>query len=156
MKLKASIDYGIRAVAYIAAKGSVCSSREIAESMAIPRDYLIQLALRLRNAGIIKAKPGKNGGYALAKEPSEIAIGQIIAAFDTEADRTSQPMSQIRKADSTVHAACEMHGIITGSLEAFLSSVSVQDVIDASEGETSLGEACARALGAGARRLRAQ
>ena len=72
MKLKASVDYGVRAVMYLAVKGETCSSREISEEMSVPRDYLIQLALRLRNAGIIKARPGKNGGYILAKAPADI------------------------------------------------------------------------------------
>jgi hypothetical protein len=52
MKMKASVDYGIRAMLYLAAKGTTCSSREISEEMQVPRDYLIQLALRLRNAGL--------------------------------------------------------------------------------------------------------
>ena len=55
MKMKASVDYGVRAILYLATKETTCSSREISEEMAVPRDYLIQLALRLRNAGLIKA-----------------------------------------------------------------------------------------------------
>ena len=38
MKLKASVDYGVRAVMYLAAKGDVCSSREISAEMSVPRD----------------------------------------------------------------------------------------------------------------------
>lgn len=56
---KASVEYGMRAVLYLAEKGSICSSREVADEMSIPRDYLIQLAQLLRNAGIVHARPGK-------------------------------------------------------------------------------------------------
>ena len=52
MHFKASVEYGMRAVLYLAEKGSICSSREVADEMSIPRDYLIQLAQLLRNAGI--------------------------------------------------------------------------------------------------------
>ena len=45
MKLKASVDYGVRAVMYLAIKNDTCSSREISEEMSVPRDYLIQLAV---------------------------------------------------------------------------------------------------------------
>ena len=45
---KASVEYGMRAVLYLAEKGSICSSREVADEMSIPRDYLIQLAQLLR------------------------------------------------------------------------------------------------------------
>ena len=33
MKLKASVDYGVRAIMYLAVKGTTCSSREIPEEM---------------------------------------------------------------------------------------------------------------------------
>ena len=72
MQLKASTDYGMRAILYLAAQGTTCSSKDIAEDMSIPRDYLIQLAQLLRNAGIIEARPGKHGGYRLAKDPDEV------------------------------------------------------------------------------------
>ena len=66
VQLKASTDYGIRAILYLAAQGTTCSSKDIAHDMSIPRDYLIQLAQLLRNAGLIEARPGKHGGYRLA------------------------------------------------------------------------------------------
>ena len=50
MQLKASTDYGIRTILYLAAEKDVRSSKEIAREMSIPRDYLIQLAQLLRNA----------------------------------------------------------------------------------------------------------
>ena len=86
MKLKASVDYGVRAILYLAIKGDTCSSREISEEMAVPRDYLIQLALRLRNAGLIKARPGKNGGYVLARPASEIKIGLTARMLPKKAE----------------------------------------------------------------------
>ena len=84
MRLKASIDYSLRAVLYLAVRGVTCSSKEIAEHMSIPRDYLIQLAQLLRRGGIIAAHPGKNGGYSLAKDPSEITLLQVFNAIDDE------------------------------------------------------------------------
>lgn len=82
MQLKASTDYGIRAILFLAAENTVRSSKEIAREMSIPRDYLIQLAQLLRNSGLIEAKPGKHGGYALAKDPSEISLLEIITAME--------------------------------------------------------------------------
>ena len=78
MQFKASTDYGLRAVLYLAAQGHTCSSKDIAQDMSIPRDYLIQLAQLLRNAGIIEARPGKHGGYRLANDPSKITLLQDV------------------------------------------------------------------------------
>ena len=156
MKLKASVDYGVRAVLYLAAKGETCSSREISEEMCVPRDYLIQLALRLRNAGIIKARPGKNGGYLLAKTPDTITVKQIMDAFDNDLKHVRQPIKKKRNANETVLAVTEMHSTVMESLNAYLDCLTVQDVLTAQRNESSLENVIATALEEGAARLRAK
>ena len=136
MKLKASVDYGVRAVLYLAAKGTTCSSRDISEDMNVPRDYLIQLALKLRNAGIIKARPGKNGGYVLAKDPSKITIRQIMVAFDSDLKHSRRPMKKKRNADPAAAQVKEMHLTVMESLNAYLNGITVQDLLDARDSET--------------------
>lgn len=155
MKLKASVDYGVRAIMYLAVKGSTCSSREISEEMSVPRDYLIQLALRLRNAGLIKARPGKNGGYVLAKEPSQISIGDILNAFDSDLKHVRQPMKKGRKVSEQAAAVREVHGLVTDSLDMFLDAITVQDLLDGIAGEQSPKLLIADALDGEAKRLRA-
>ena len=46
----------------------------------LSRGYLEQLALALRNRGLLRGVCGKQGGYRLARRPDEITIGQIIEA----------------------------------------------------------------------------
>ena len=154
MKLKASVDYGVRAIMYLAVKGETCSSREISEEMSVPRDYLIQLALRLRNAGLIKARPGKNGGYVLAKSPSEITVGQILDAFDSDLKHVRQPMKKGRKASESALAVREMHGMVMESLDSFLGAITVQSLLDAMENGGSPNSLIADALEKEAKRLR--
>ena len=153
MKLKASVDYGVRAVMYLAVKGETCSSREISEEMSVPRDYLIQLALRLRNAGIIKARPGKNGGYVLAKSPEEITIGQILDAFDNDLKHARQPMKKGRRVSVQAAAVREIHGRVMDSLNTYLDAISVQDLLDSLDDDGSVDELIASALRAEADRL---
>ena len=138
MKLKASVDYGVRAILYLAIKGDTCSSREISEEMAVPRDYLIQLALRLRNAGLIKARPGKNGGYVLARPASEIKIGDVLDAFDTDLKHVREPMKSGRNASESANTVRFLHGVVVESFESYLSAISVQDLVDiAADGDSS-------------------
>lgn len=85
MMLNAAQDYALRMCGYLARKGGAASSKEIAEATGAPRDYLIQLAQLLRNTGVVKAQPGKHGGYSLAKQACEISVGKIVFAVD---DRT--------------------------------------------------------------------
>ena len=156
MKLKASVDYGVRAILYLAAKGTTCSSREISEEMSVPRDYLIQLALRLRNAGLIKARPGKNGGYVLAKDPSDITVGDILDAFDSDLKHVRQPMKKGRKVSDSAAAVRTMHGMLAESLEQYMSAITVKDLLSALDDDKSVDLIMADAFEAEATRLRAK
>lgn len=155
MKLKASVDYGVRAIMYLAIKGDTCSSREISDEMSIPRDYLIQLALKLRNAGLIKARPGKNGGYVLARDASEITVGQVLDAFDNDLKHVRQPMKKGSKASESALKVREVHGMIMDSLDAYLGSISVADLIKAYEDQGNAKALVADALDRSAAELRA-
>ena len=156
MKLKASVDYGVRAIMYLAVKGTTCSSREISEEMSVPRDYLIQLALRLRNAGLIKARPGKNGGYVLAKDPSEITIANILDAFDNDLKHVRQPMKKGRKVSDSAAAVRAMHGMLADSLDQYMNSITVQDLLKALDDDEPVEAVMANAFEAEAARLRAK
>ncbi|AJC11449.1 hypothetical protein JI75_00770 [Berryella intestinalis] len=133
MKLKASIDYGVRAMMYLAIKGGTCSSKEIAEHMDIPRDYLIQLGLKLRNAGLINARPGKNGGYTLAKEPSEVSIHQIVAAFEETYKDPRHPLTGKHVEDTIGGKVANANALISSSVDMFLGRITIQDLLDAGE-----------------------
>lgn len=156
MKLKASVDYGARAIVYLAVKGGTCSSREISEEMAVPRDYLIQLALRLRNAGLIKARPGKNGGYVLAKKPADITIADIMNAFDNDLKHSRQNVKKSKRANEQTLTILEIHEVIMGSLDNYLDSISIQDLLDSNENGTKIELLVANALETEAARLRAK
>lgn len=55
---------------------------EIADSEKLPRKFLEQILLELKNLRILKSRQGKGGGYYLAKEPKEILVGQIVRIFN--------------------------------------------------------------------------
>lgn len=132
---KASVEYGMRAVLYLAEKGSICSSREVADEMSIPRDYLIQLAQLLRNAGIVHARPGKNGGYSLAKDVSEISMLDIFNALQND-----RPRSERKEAEDAsdllqdITAACSA---VEREMEEYMSSITLQNMIERIHGKES-------------------
>lgn len=82
MILNAAQDYALRMCAYLARKGGTASSAEIAETTGSPRDYLIQIAQLLRDAGIVESCPGKGGGYRLANGAGDIKVADVVFAVD--------------------------------------------------------------------------
>ena len=135
MHFKASVEYGMRAVLYLAEKGSICSSREVADEMSIPRDYLIQLAQLLRNAGIIHARPGKNGGYSLAKDASEISMLDIFNALQN--DRLRSERKEAEDASDLLQDITAACSAVERGMEEYMSSITLQNMIERIHGKES-------------------
>lgn len=135
MRFKASVEYGMRAVLYLAEKGSICSSREVADEMSIPRDYLIQLAQLLRNAGIIHARPGKNGGYSLAKDASEISMLDIFNALQN--DRLRSERKEAEDASDLLQDITAACSAVEREMEEYMSSITLQNMIERIHGKES-------------------
>lgn len=135
MHFKASVEYGMRAVLYLAEKGSICSSREVADEMSIPRDYLIQLAQLLRNAGIIHARPGKNGGYSLAKDASEISMLDVFNALQN--DRLRSERKEAEDASDLLQDITAACSAVEREMEEYMSSITLQNMIERIHGKES-------------------
>lgn len=132
---KASVEYGMRAVLYLAEKGSIRSSREVADEMSIPRDYLIQLAQLLRNAGIVHARPGKNGGYSLAKDASEISMLDIFNALQN--DRLRAERKEAEDASDLLQDITAACSAVEREMEEYMSSITLQNMIERIHGKES-------------------
>ena len=156
MQFKASTDYGLRAVLYLAAQGHTCSSKDIAQDMSIPRDYLIQLAQLLRNAGIIEARPGKHGGYRLANDPSTITLLQVVNALDDDAKDTTRTRRKDRADASMVQGIKQAYDLILTGYDAYFDSITLQMLLDASQDESMGKELLSGRLIAESQRLLAE
>lgn len=135
MHFKASVEYGMRAVLYLAEKGSICSSREVADETSIPRDYLIQLAQLLRNAEIVHARPGKNGGYSLAKDASEISMLDIFNALQN--DRLRAERKEAEDASDLLQDITAACSAVEREMEEYMSSITLQNMIERIHGKES-------------------
>ncbi|WP_092617069.1 RrF2 family transcriptional regulator [Roseospirillum parvum] len=76
--------YALRALLALADVGvgeSVLIS-DIAERQRIPRKFLEQILLDLKNRGLLSSRRGKNGGYALLRDPNQITVGDVVRIVD--------------------------------------------------------------------------
>ena len=76
--------YGLVCVLRIAreAKNTPVSIQTISKKEQLSIDYIEQLLLKLRRAGIVKSVRGRAGGYVLAKSASKITIKDIIECVE--------------------------------------------------------------------------
>ena len=58
------------------------SLAEIALAEDLPRAYLEQLVMSLRDAGLVRSTRGAHGGYELARDPSAIKMSEVLRALE--------------------------------------------------------------------------
>ncbi len=76
--------YGLKAMVELAlafGQGPI-SLKNIAANQEISEYYLEQLMGSLRKAGLVKSARGAQGGYELARAPSEISSGDVLRAVE--------------------------------------------------------------------------
>src|SRR5438270_10389452 len=94
--------YALRALYALAgdtARGPVLIA-DLADREHIPRKFLEAILLELRNAGILQSKKGKGGGYALARPPEQVTLGQVIRVVDG-------PLAPIPCVSERAYVRCE-------------------------------------------------
>ncbi len=64
------------------AKGELAHIEEMAEHEAVPPNYLVQILGELREGGLITSRRGKQGGYALARNPELISLYDIVVLVE--------------------------------------------------------------------------
>src|SRR5450432_1195956 len=55
---------------------------QLAEDEAIPKKFLEQILLSLKNLGLVSSKKGKGGGYQLAQPPDQITLASVIRMME--------------------------------------------------------------------------
>jgi Rrf2 family cysteine metabolism transcriptional repressor len=77
-------EYGVRLMVELArhhGEGPV-SLAEVADHEDLPRPYLEQLVVSLREAGLVSSTRGAHGGYTLARPPRDIVMGDVLRALE--------------------------------------------------------------------------
>ena len=84
MKLSTKGRYSVTALYELALHygEGVVPIKTIAKSQGISENYLEQLMLPLRRAGLVESVRGAQGGYTLSRPPAEVTIGEIITAVE--------------------------------------------------------------------------
>lgn len=62
----------------------VLKMREISEREQLPAPFLSKILLKLRHAGVVRARHGRGGGYVLARSPFLISVKDVLGAFRAE------------------------------------------------------------------------
>ncbi len=134
MRITTWAEYGLICALHLARRtgeGPI-TGREIAGSEKLPADYVEQILLRLRRAGIVKSTRGARGGYALAKPAEDLTVRDVIAASELqtfELQCTSHPVSDARCGDSAQCSIRPVWMLLQSKIDEVLAGVRLADLL---------------------------
>ncbi len=102
MKFSKKSEYALRALIELTAHydRKLLQRHEIGRKQNIPVEFLEQILLALKNAGLLTSRRGVGGGYSLLKSPDTITLGQVIRILDG-------PLAPIGCVSKTAYQKCK-------------------------------------------------
>jgi len=135
MKLSTKSRYSVTALYELALRygEGVVSLKSIAKSQGLSENYLEQLMVPLRKAGIVQSMRGAQGGYLLGKDPSDITIGEIITTVEGPITLVDCLLETPESEKQPCHKAgkCVTRGVwgkVADSINEVLNSITLYDL----------------------------
>lgn len=131
MRLTTYTDYALRVLMYVALKsGELVRIDEVAASFRISRNHLSKVVHNLGSKGYLRTVQGRNGGFQLACDASDITVGQVVRDFEPD-------FNLVECFDSTqsrcrIQPSCVLAGELDEALSAFLGrldSATLRDLV---------------------------
>ena len=82
MHIPLEADYAIRIVCCLSHAGKRTDAKSISEQTGVTLRFALKILRKLVAAGIVKSYKGTQGGYEIAKDPSEITLRAVIETVE--------------------------------------------------------------------------
>jgi Rrf2 family protein len=136
MRITTWAEYGVICALHLAkrTKEAAVNGRDIAAREGLPADYVEQILLRLRRAGIVSSTRGARGGYSLTRPAAQITVREIIAAaelvtFDLHCE--SHPVDEVRCSSSHECSIRPVWLMLQKRIDEVLDGVKLADLLHA-------------------------
>lgn len=129
VRVSAKADYAVRAAVELAAAGDgPLKGDRIAEAQGIPSNFLENILVDLRNAGLVASRRGVDGGYWLARPADEVTLADVIRAVDGPLANVRGVRSEQVEYGGTAEPLRDVWVAVRASLRAVLEGVTLADL----------------------------
>ena len=136
--------YALRALLALAEapRGETVLISEIAAKHQIPRKFLEQILLDLKNHGLVQSWRGRSGGYALLKAASDISFGQVLRIIDGPLAPLPcvSDLAYRKCTDCQDEASCVLKRVFALSHRVTVAVLDRISIAEALEGDVALGD----------------
>lgn len=135
LQLTKRTEYGLIALVHMVDQSDdYVSVREIGERYPVPKRLLAEVLKDLARAGIVASQRGASGGYALAKAPEAVTLGEIVAALEGAPTMTScESLAPAKNGECEVEATCPIRSpihVIRESIWRLMQRTSLRSIAD--------------------------
>ena len=112
--------------------GGPVAARELADVERLPADYVEQILLRLRRAGLVDSVRGAKGGYLLARHPSAISVRDVMTASEHqtfEVNCASHPVDAERCSPGSTCSIRPVWHALQQRVDDLLAGISLADLM---------------------------
>ncbi|MEP6990727.1 MAG: Rrf2 family transcriptional regulator [bacterium] len=134
MRITTQAEYGLICALHLARRNDdgPVTGRDIASRERLPGDYVEQIMLKLRRAGIVTSTRGARGGYHLARAADQITVRDVISAsehstFDVHC--VTHPVEAERCAESHDCSIRPVWVLLQRRIDEVLDSVRLSDLL---------------------------
>ena len=115
-----------------AAGAGPMAARELAEQERLPADYVEQILLRLRRAGLVESVRGAKGGYFLGREPGDISVRDVMTASEHQTFEMNCDHHPVNAERCAPGAACSIRPVwfaLQQRIDDLLGGISLADLM---------------------------
>ena len=138
MKLTRFTDYSLRVLIYLGLRddGRV-TIREISDAYGISRNHLMKVVSLLTRMGYLDARRGPGGGIALAREPREIVISEVVRDMEEDMNLVE---CFCEEGQCVIKPMCQLKLVLREALAAYLKTLDRVTLLDLIEPRSQLSE----------------
>lgn len=131
MRLTTHTDFALRTLMYLASKAERATVAQVAELYGISSHHIAKVVNQLARLGYVRSIRGIGGGIELARQPSEIRLGDVVEALEGNLHL----LDCVATANvCTIQSFCKLKGVLAEAERVqrdYLNTVTLADVVPA-------------------------
>jgi len=130
MQLNLSTDIALRTLIYLGGKGGSATIAEVSGAFSIARTHLMKVVMALVAANLVLSERGRNGGIRLARNPTEITVGEVVRVMESNLALLYCLRQEATNDCCPLMPACKLRKVFFNAQQQFLQSLEASTLAD--------------------------
>lgn len=133
MLITRASEYAILSLIVLTKASAPMDSETLSNQLSIPKSFLAKILQSMAKQGLLKSYKGVNGGFALALDPKDISMLQIMSSVEGKAPTVFDCAPSLESCPLNKGALCSIWPFLNklqGKIDSFLADLTLADVLE--------------------------